>query len=166
MKYKPSVILWAKWHNPSEIHRDMCGTDTASVELFFNIFNSGIETFIIPWDQLLYPCVVEVCRLGLEPLCDTHLCHSENADSDQTAVSWDVRKDGNHWVQGSSMCMMRRPFWTTLCCNDGTVRTQEVPLVLAASRTCNKWEECETYFVVVTCIPYTREYSAHIFSRI
>ena len=24
-------------------------------------------------DQLLYPCVVEVCRLGLEPLCDTCL---------------------------------------------------------------------------------------------
>ena len=31
-------------------------------------------TFVIPWDQLLYPCVVEVCRLGLEPLCDTHHC--------------------------------------------------------------------------------------------
>ena len=49
------------------------GTDTASVELFFNIFTSGIEIFVIPWDQLLYPCVVAVCRLGLEPLCDTHL---------------------------------------------------------------------------------------------
>ena len=47
--------------------------DTVSVELFFNIFTSGIETFVIPWDQLLYPCVVEVCRQGLEPLCDTHL---------------------------------------------------------------------------------------------
>ena len=44
------------------------GTDTASVELFFNIFTSEIETFFIPWDQLLYPCVVEVSRLGLEPL--------------------------------------------------------------------------------------------------
>ena len=30
------------------------GTDTASVELFFIIFTSGIETFVIPWDQLLY----------------------------------------------------------------------------------------------------------------
>ena len=49
------------------------GTDTASVELFFNIFTSGIETFVIPWDQRLYPYVVKVCRLGLEPLCDTHL---------------------------------------------------------------------------------------------
>ena len=49
------------------------GTDTASVELFFNIFTSGIKTFAILSDKLLYPCVVEVCRLGLEPLCDTHL---------------------------------------------------------------------------------------------
>ena len=30
-------------------------TDTASVELFFTIFISGIEIFVIPWDQLLYP---------------------------------------------------------------------------------------------------------------
>ena len=49
------------------------GTDTASVELISNILISGIETFVIPWDHLLYPCVVEVCHLGLEPLCDTHL---------------------------------------------------------------------------------------------
>ena len=49
------------------------GTDTASVELFFNIFTSRTEIFVIPWDQGLYPCVVEVCSLGLEPLCDTYL---------------------------------------------------------------------------------------------
>ena len=28
---------------------------TECVELFFNIFTSGIETFVTPWDQLLYP---------------------------------------------------------------------------------------------------------------
>ena len=49
------------------------GTDTASVELFFNIFTYGNNIFVTPWDKLLYPCVLEVCRLGLEPLCDTHL---------------------------------------------------------------------------------------------
>jgi hypothetical protein len=48
-------------------------TDTASVQLFFNIFAIGIETFVIPWEQLLNTCVAEVCRLGLEPLCDNHL---------------------------------------------------------------------------------------------
>ena len=49
------------------------GTDAASVELFFNIFTSEIVTFVIPWDQLLYPRVQEVCCLGLELLCDTNL---------------------------------------------------------------------------------------------
>ena len=51
------------------------GTDTASVELFFNIFTPGIETSVIAWDQLSYPCVVEVCRLRLKPLYDTHLVY-------------------------------------------------------------------------------------------
>ena len=31
------------------------GIDTASVVLFFNIFTYGIETFVILWDQSLYP---------------------------------------------------------------------------------------------------------------
>jgi hypothetical protein len=48
-------------------------TDTASVQLFFNTFATRIETFVIPWDRLLNTCVVEVCHLGLEPLCDNHL---------------------------------------------------------------------------------------------
>jgi hypothetical protein len=29
-------------------------TDTASVQLFVNIFATGTETFVILWDQLLY----------------------------------------------------------------------------------------------------------------
>jgi hypothetical protein len=44
-------------HNFMEI---FIATDTASVQLFFNIFATGIETFVIPWDQLLNTCVVEV----------------------------------------------------------------------------------------------------------
>jgi hypothetical protein len=48
-------------------------TDTASGQLVFNIFATGIETFVIPWDQILYTCVVEVCRLEFEPLCENHL---------------------------------------------------------------------------------------------
>jgi hypothetical protein len=39
-------------------------TDTVSVQLFFKIFATGIETFVIPWDQLLNTCVVEVCHLA------------------------------------------------------------------------------------------------------
>ena len=78
-------------------------TDRASVELFFNIFTTGNERVVIPWDQLLYPCVIDVCRLGLEPLSDTHLlCHSENAGTDRRGISWGVRKDGHNcqcWLQ-------------------------------------------------------------------
>ena len=48
------------------------GIHTASVELILNIFTSVIETFVISWDQHFYPCVVEVSRLGLEPLYNTH----------------------------------------------------------------------------------------------
>ena len=33
----------------------LIGTDTASVDLFLNIFTSRIEVFVIPWDQPLYP---------------------------------------------------------------------------------------------------------------
>ena len=43
---------------PGAVYRNktlFIGTDTASVELFFNIFTSGIEMFVIPWDQILYP---------------------------------------------------------------------------------------------------------------
>jgi hypothetical protein len=38
-------------HNCMEI---FIATDTASVQLFFNVFATGTETFVIPWDQLLY----------------------------------------------------------------------------------------------------------------
>ena len=63
------------------------GTDTARVEIFFNIFTSGIETFVIPWDF---------------NHCETHLrlSHSENADADRTGTSSGVRKAGNHWARG------------------------------------------------------------------
>jgi hypothetical protein len=49
---------------PGAVHRNMeifIATDTASVQLFFNIFATGIQTFVIPWDQLLNTCVVEDC---------------------------------------------------------------------------------------------------------
>ncbi|KAJ4449401.1 hypothetical protein ANN_00800 [Periplaneta americana] len=36
-----------------------------------NIFPTRIKTFVIPSDQLLCPRVVEVCRLGSEPVCDS-----------------------------------------------------------------------------------------------
>ena len=48
------------------------GTDRASVELLFNIFTSGIETFVIPWNKFLYPVSCNSAAWDWNH-CDTHL---------------------------------------------------------------------------------------------
>ncbi|GFV38919.1 hypothetical protein TNCV_192871 [Trichonephila clavipes] len=48
-------------------------TSTAIFQLFFNIATTRIETFVVSWDQLLYPSVVELCRLCMELPCDKRL---------------------------------------------------------------------------------------------
>ena len=37
------------------------------ITLFFNIVAGIVQTFIKSWNQLLYPRVIEVCRLLFEP---------------------------------------------------------------------------------------------------
>ena len=37
------------------------------ITLFFNIVAANVQTFIKSWNQLLYPRVIEVCRLPFEP---------------------------------------------------------------------------------------------------
>ena len=37
------------------------------ITLFFNVFAGIAQTFIKSWNQLLYPRVIEVCRLPFEP---------------------------------------------------------------------------------------------------
>jgi len=41
--------------------------------LFFNIVDGIVQTFIKSWNQLLYPRVIEVCRLPFEPRHDFFL---------------------------------------------------------------------------------------------
>ena len=48
------------------------GTDTESFVLYFNIFTTGIETFVIPWYQLLYPVSQKSAAWDWND-CDTHL---------------------------------------------------------------------------------------------
>ena len=43
------------------------------ITLFFNIFAGIVQTFIKSWSQLLYPRVIEVCRLPFEPRHDFFL---------------------------------------------------------------------------------------------
>jgi len=40
------------------------------ITLFFNLVAGIVQTFIKPWNQLLYPRVIEVCRLPFEPRHD------------------------------------------------------------------------------------------------
>jgi len=40
------------------------------ITLFFNIVAAIVQTFIKSWNQLLYPRVIEVCRLPFEPRHD------------------------------------------------------------------------------------------------
>jgi len=40
------------------------------ITLFFNIVAGIVQTFIKSWNELLYPRVIEVCRLPFEPRCD------------------------------------------------------------------------------------------------
>ena len=43
------------------------------ITLFFNIVAGIVQTFIKSCNQLLYPRVIEVCRLPFEPLHDFFL---------------------------------------------------------------------------------------------
>ena len=43
------------------------------ITLFFNIVAGIVQTFTKSWKQLLYPRVIEVCRLLLEPRHDFFL---------------------------------------------------------------------------------------------
>jgi hypothetical protein len=42
-----SKFPWGRLQKQNTI---FIATDTASVQLFFNVFATGIETFVIPWD--------------------------------------------------------------------------------------------------------------------
>jgi len=43
------------------------------ITLIFNIVAGIVQTFIKSWNQLLYPRVIEVCRLPCEPRHDFFL---------------------------------------------------------------------------------------------
>ena len=77
----------------------------------FNMFTYGIETFVILWDQLLYPCVAEVCRLGLEPLWHSSVI-LKPLKFNQTGISWGLRKDGPQL----SMLTMRFALCSSVSC--------------------------------------------------
>ena len=75
------------------------------------------------WDicHTMGPTSVSLCCRSLPPgigttvwLLSLPLCHSENAESDQTGISWGVRKGGNLWAQGPGHRLddQTPPSWT------------------------------------------------------
>ncbi|KDR23599.1 hypothetical protein L798_14492 [Zootermopsis nevadensis] len=65
-------------------------TDTASVQLFFSIFATGIETFVIPWGQVLNSWDSESMVVG----CYRE-CFSRRGIAAQPAMCGSVRyRDG------------------------------------------------------------------------
>jgi hypothetical protein len=55
-----SKFPWGRLQKQNNFMEIFIATDKASVQLLFNIFATAIETFVIPRDQLLNTCVVEV----------------------------------------------------------------------------------------------------------
>jgi hypothetical protein len=44
----------AVYGNKTQLHGNIYCNRYSKCSAFFNIFATGIETFVIPWDQLLY----------------------------------------------------------------------------------------------------------------
>ena len=62
------------------------------ITLFFNIVAGVGQTFIKSWNQLLYPRVIEVCRLPFEPRHDFFLYLISTA----VTVAWIQKCSENH----------------------------------------------------------------------
>jgi hypothetical protein len=70
------------------------------ITLFFNSVTGIFQTFIKSWNQLLYPRVIEVCRLPFEPRHDfLHLIIVVEFFS-QRDVSLGEETCGNRWARG------------------------------------------------------------------
>jgi hypothetical protein len=97
----------AVYRNKTQLHGNIYCNRYSKCSVFFNIFVTGIETFVIPWDQLLYT-VVEVCRLGLEPLCSdvscfaTHRAHNFLNNKCSVPISCNKEQEiCGKWLLGS-----------------------------------------------------------------
>ena len=83
------------------------------ITLFFNIVAGIVQTFIKLWNQLLYPRVIEVCRLPFEPRHDffLHLIIVVETFS-QRDVSLGEETSGNRWAR-SPDCTADGPIYRT-----------------------------------------------------
>jgi hypothetical protein len=68
------------------------------ITLFFKPVTGIVETFIQSWNQLLYPRVIEVCRLPFEAR------HRRRRTFSQRDVSLGEETSGNRWAQCPELC--------------------------------------------------------------
>jgi hypothetical protein len=87
------------------------------ITLFFNTVAGIVQTFIMSWNQLLYPRVIEVCRLIFEPRHVFFLhSHHRRRNFSQRSVSLGEETGGNRWIKINSNNMFVNFRWTfTLC---------------------------------------------------
>ena len=110
------------------------GTDTESIELFFNIFTSGIETFVKPWYKLLLLYVVEVCRMGLEPFCPRTTCTSLSALTKSALI---LLQGDPLWCQCIDCCLVSWVMCANPCfitCDDPVQKLVAVKVPLQKSQ--------------------------------
>ena len=65
------------------------------ITLFFNTVAGIVQTFIKSWNQILYPRVIEVCRMPFEPRHDFFLHLIIVNDFSQRDVSLGEETSGN-----------------------------------------------------------------------
>ena len=83
------------------------------ITLFFNTVAGIVQTFIKSWNQLLYPRVIEVCRLPSEPRHDFFLHHIIVVEIfPQRDVSLGEETSGNRWVTINSNSLFVNFRWT------------------------------------------------------
>ena len=86
------------------------------ITLFFNIVTGNVQAIIKSWNQLLYPRVIEVCRLPFEPRHDFFLHLIIVVEFSQRYVSLGEETSGNRWVTINSNNLFVNFRWTFAFC--------------------------------------------------
>ena len=106
---KCSVILWAKGHNPKEIHRDMCGAygedcmDRSSVSKWCAFFKAAI-----PW-KMCTTWMSWLSQYSLPHTCPvnfTQLCHLVHINCTRSTLHCSSHADNSNMHNISVACSM------------------------------------------------------------
>ena len=84
--------------------------------LFFNTVAGIVQTFIKSWNQLLYPRVIEVCRLHFEPRHDFLFYLNIVVEISQRDVTLGEETSGKRWVTINSTNLFVNFRWTFKFC--------------------------------------------------